>query len=138
VRQYRVFVLDAGKSGAKASIVGMTGMEQFQAVWRHSWPLSSRRESTNALPWAGAAIPKALVDIGTALPEKIVVPGQEEWERVGAQTTHFVGSYVPKALAALAVPGLLAPVRDILILIPVVVGSLNALQMEGVTGPAKC
>lgn len=47
----------------------------------------------NMLLFAGAA----------AVSEKISVPGQEEWTRVGTQTTQFVGHYVPSALAAIAV-----------------------------------
>ncbi len=37
------------------------------------------------------------------LENKIPVPSQEEWGRVGTQTTQFFGHYVPNALAALAV-----------------------------------
>lgn len=57
----------------------------------------------NMLLSAVAAKLETIVGVGTAMTEKVSVPGQEEWERVGTQTTHFVGSYVPNALAALAV-----------------------------------
>ena len=45
----------------------------------------------------------AIAAINAGVPEKVVFPGQEEWGRVGTQSTQFLGHYVPSALAAIAV-----------------------------------
>jgi hypothetical protein len=57
----------------------------------------------NMLLLAGAAQLETVVGVGRAVAEKVSIPGQEEWGRVGTQTTEFVERYIPNALAAIAV-----------------------------------
>jgi hypothetical protein len=45
----------------------------------------------------------AVAGVNTEASKNITIPGQEEWTRVGTQTTAFMGHYVPNALAAIAV-----------------------------------